>query len=96
MNRICRRHSQVYKSHILSEAARSFRLNEPFLDEAVVDQVVQLAGEPEAFDDRATILYVREDRPTHMRAEFGEEAYNTINSVFKESEPIKLDENILG
>lgn len=83
-----------HSADILSEAARSFRLNEPFLDESVVAQVVQLAREPEAFDGRATILYVREGRPIRMQAEFGEEAYNTVISAFKEREPIKLDGDI--
>lgn len=83
-----------HSADILDEAARSFRLNEPFLDESVVAQVVQLAREPEAFDGRATILYVREGRPIRMQTEFGEETYNTVISAFKEREPIKLDGDI--
>ena len=79
---------------ILSEAARSFRLNEPFLDESVVAQVVRLERHPEEFDGRATLLYVSEGRPIRMQAEFGAEAYNTVISAFKEREPIKLDGDI--
>ncbi|MXZ24681.1 MAG: hypothetical protein F4Y80_07385 [Caldilineaceae bacterium SB0665_bin_21] len=66
-----------HSADILDEAARFFRINDPFLDESVVAQIVQLEREPEEFDGRATILYVREGRPIRMQAEFSKETYDT-------------------
>ena len=83
-----------HAADILDEAARMFRLNEPFLDELVVAQVVKLEREPEEFDGRATLLYVRDDRPIRLQAEFGEEAYDILIAAFKEREPITMDGDI--
>ena len=83
-----------HSADILSEAARSFRLNEPFLDESVVAQVVRLDRQPEEFDGRATLLYVGEGRPIRMQAEFDEEIHDTVIAAFQEREPIRLDGDI--
>ena len=83
-----------HSAGILNEAARSFRRNEPSLDESVIAQVVRLEREPEEFDGRATILYVREGRPMRMRVEFEEETYGTVIRAFQQREPISLDGDI--
>ena len=83
-----------HSADILSEAARSFRLNEPFLDESVVAQVVRLERQPEEFDGRATLLYVSEGRPIRMQAEFDKEIYDTVIAAFHDREPIRLDGDI--
>lgn len=83
-----------HSADILDEAARSFRLNEPFLDESVVAQVVQLERKPEEFDGRATILYIRAGRLIRMQAEFGKETYDTVILAFKDRELIRVDGDI--
>ena len=75
-----------HSADILDEAARMFRLNEPFLDELVVAQVVKLEREPEEFDGRATLLYVRDGHPIRMQAKFGEGVYEILISAFQERE----------
>ena len=79
---------------ILVEAAKSFRLNEPFLDERIVAQVVRLEREPKEFDGRATVLYVRDDRPIRLQAEFDESSYNTVIRAFEQRDPINVDGDI--
>ena len=83
-----------HSAGILNEAARSFRRNEPSLDESVIAQVVRLEREPEEFDGRATILYVRDGRPMRMRVEFEEETYGTVIRAFEQREPISVDGDI--
>ena len=83
-----------HSAGILNEAARSFRRNEPSLDESVIAQVVRLEREPEEFDGRATILYVSEGRPMRMRVEFEEETYGTVIRAFQQREPISVDGDI--
>ena len=79
---------------ILTEAAASLRRNEPFLDESVIAQVVRLEREPEEFDGRAVILYVREGRPIRMKVEFEQSAYNTVIQAFRGHNPISVDGDI--
>ena len=83
-----------HSADILAEAARSFRRNEPSLDESLVAQVVRLEREPEEFDGKATILYIWEDRPTRIRVEFAEETYQTVILAFQQREPISVDGDI--
>ena len=79
---------------ILTEAAASLRRNEPFLDESVIAQVVRLEREPEEFDGRAVILYVREGRPIRLKVEFEQSAYDMVIQAFQEHNPISVDGDI--
>ena len=79
---------------ILVEVAKSFRLNEPFLDERIFAQVVRLEREPREFDGRATVLYVRDDRPIRLQAVFEESSYNTVIRAFEQRDPISVDGDI--
>ncbi len=79
---------------ILVEAAKSFRLNEPSLDERIVAQVVRLEREPREFDGRATVLYVRDDRPIRLQAVFEASSYNTVIRAFEQRDPISVDGDI--
>ena len=79
---------------ILVEAAKSFRLNEPFLDERIFAQVVRLEREPREFDGRATVLYVRDDRPIRLQSVFEESSYNTVIRAFEQRDPISVDGDI--
>lgn len=83
-----------HSADILNEAARSFRRDEPSLDEFVIAQVVRLEREPEEFDGRALILSVRHDRPVRMRVTFEESSYETVIRAFQQREPISLDGDI--
>ena len=79
---------------ILVEAARSFRRDEPWLDESVVAQVVKLERDLREFDGRATILYVWDGHPTRIQVTFEESFYNTVIEAFQKREPIKVDGDI--
>ena len=79
---------------ILTEAAAHFRRNEPFLNESIIAQVVGLAREPEEFDGRAVVLYVREGRPLRMKVKFEQSAYNAVIRAFDERNPISMDGDI--
>ena len=83
-----------HSADILTEAARSFRRDEPSLDESVTAQVVRLEREPEEFDGRATILCVRDDRPTRMQVVFEESSYETVIRAFQHRDPISVDGDI--
>ena len=83
-----------HSADILTEAARSFRRNEPSLDESLIAQVVRLEREPEEFDGRAMILYVREGQPIRVRVEFEEETYEIVIRAFQQREPISVDGDI--
>ena len=83
-----------HSADILNEAARSFRRDEPSLDESLIAQVVRLEREPEDFDGKATILCVREGRPMRIRVEFEEETYAAVIRAFEQREPISVDGDI--
>ena len=83
-----------FSADILTEAARSFRRNEPLLDETVVAQVVALAREPREFDGRATILYVQDGHPIRLNVQFEESSYTTVIRAFENRNPISLDGDI--
>ena len=83
-----------HSADILAEAARTFRRNEPLLDESVVAQVVALARDPEEFDGRATILYVWDRRPTRLQVIFEESSYGVVIRAFQQRDPISLDGDI--
>ena len=79
---------------ILTEAAKSFRRNEPLLGESVIAHVVRLEREIKEFDGRAFISYVHDDHPIRMRVEFEEPAFNTVIQAFQERSPISLNGDI--
>ena len=79
---------------ILVEAANSFRRDEPSYDERIIAQVVQLEREPHEFDGRATIISVRDRRPTRMRVEFDRSVYGAVINAFKEHASIGLDGDV--
>lgn len=83
-----------HSADILNEAARSFRRDEPSLDESLIAHVVGLARELREFDGRATILYVRDDRPIRMQVEFEESSYETVIQAFQQRVPISVDGDI--
>ena len=83
-----------HSADILNEAARTFRRNEPLVDESVVAQVVALARDPKDFDGRATILYVWDRRPTRLQVTFEESSYEIVIRAFQRREPISLDGDI--
>lgn len=79
---------------ILVEAANSFRRDEPSYDERIVAQVVRLEREPAEFDGRATIISVRDRRPTRMRVKFDQSVYDAVINAFKEHASISLDGDV--
>ena len=83
-----------HAADILNEAARSFRRDEPLLNESVIAQVVALAREPEEFDGRATILYVQDGHPIRMHVEFDESSYTAVIRAFENRHPLSVDGDI--
>ena len=83
-----------HSAEILNEAARSIRRDEPSLDESVIAQVVRLDREPEEFDGRATLLYIRDSHPTRMQVKFEESVYANVIHAFEERDPISVDGDI--
>ena len=83
-----------HAADILNEAARSFRRDEPLLNESVVAQVVALAREPEEFDGRATIFYVQDGHPIRMHVKFDESSYTAVIRAFENRYPLSVDGDI--
>ncbi len=79
---------------VLQEAARSFRANEPLLDEAVTGQVIRLERDIHEFDGRAVVLFVRERRPMRLLVQFEQAAYNTVIRAFQERCTVRMDGDI--
>lgn len=79
---------------ILEEAARSFRLNEPYLDESVTAQVVRLERDIHEFDGRAVLLYVRDKRPMRLLVQFEQHAYGDVIRAFTDRSTLCLDGDI--
>lgn len=79
---------------VLEEAAKSFRLNEPFLDEAVTAQVVRLERDIDEFDGRAVLLYMRDKRPMRLQVQFGQAAYGDVIRAFTDRSTVRLDGDI--
>ena len=75
---------------ILTEAAKSFRSREPSIDEYVIAHVVKLEREPKEFDGRATILCVRDGRPSRLHVKFEESAYHTVIKAFQDRDSIGM------
>jgi hypothetical protein len=81
-------------AEILTEVARVFRQREPALNESVIGNVVRLDREPEEFDGRATILYVRDKHPIRLQVQFEQPSYNDVIQAFQQREPISVDGDI--
>ncbi len=91
--------SQFQFSHdsagVLQEAAKALRSNEPLLDESIIAHVVKLKREPNEFDGKATISYVRDDaRAIRINVEFEQPNYDVVIRAFQERTPIKVDGDI--
>ena len=83
-----------HSADILTEAARSFRRDEPSLDESIIASVVKLERDPQEFDGRATILYVRDGRPTRVLVNFERSSYDIVIQAFRRRDPIRVDGDI--
>ena len=81
-------------ARILGEVARELRRQEPFLDEEVLAQVVKLEREPEEFDGRALLLYIRDGRPMRLKVEFESTSYKTVIEAFGGHQPIRVEGDI--
>ena len=79
---------------ILEEASKSLRSNEPSYDEQIVAQVVRIERELHEFDGQATIVSVRDGRPTRIRVEFDRSDYDKVISAFRDSTSISLDGDV--
>ena len=84
----------AHSAEILMDAAQSFRLNEPMLNESVIAQVVKLEREPQEFDGRATVLSIRKDHPARMHVKFEEPFYSLVIKAFDMRSPISMDGDI--
>ncbi len=81
-------------AEVLTEAAKSFRRNEPSYDEPVVAQVVRLEREPDEFDGKAIIVSARDNRLIRMKVEFHKSVYDTVINAFRDQDFISLDGDI--
>ena len=78
----------------MTEAARSFRREEPSIGETVGAQVIRLEREPQEFDGRATLLFIRDGHPMRLQVKFEESVYANVISAFQEREPISVEGDI--
>ena len=84
-----------HSADILADAAKSFRRDEPLLDESIIAQVVKLERDPKKqVDQRATILPFRERRPVKILVKFEDEDFATAIKAFDQREPISVDGDI--
>ena len=79
---------------VLTEAAKSFRRNEPSFDERIMAQVVQLDRGPDEFDGRAVILSMRDERLVRIRVDFEQSVYDRVIQAFQEQRTIALDGDV--
>ena len=79
---------------ILTEAAKSFRRNEPSFDERITARVVRLEKEPPEFDGKAVMLSMRDDRLVRIRVEFDPQVYDRVIEAFRELRTINLDGDV--
>jgi len=79
---------------VLQEVAKSFRFLAPSYDEQIVAQVVRLERDPEEFDGKATIISVRDGRPTRMSVEFQQSEYELVINAFRDHASICLDGDV--
>ena len=90
----CRYQFTSNTADILTEAAGFLRRNEPFLDERIVAQVVQLDRGPNEFDGRAVIMALQDERFGRLRVTFDESAFDKIIQAFDERTFIDLEGDI--
>ena len=79
---------------VLTEAARTFRLNEPSVDETVIAQVVKLERDPQEFDGHATVLSIRDNHTTRIQVVFEEPYYNDVIRAFENRDLISVNGDI--
>ena len=79
---------------VLTEAAKSFRRNEPSFDERITARVVRLEKEPPEFDGKAVMLSMRDDRLVRIRVEFDPQVYDRVIEAFRELRTINLDGDV--
>lgn len=84
----------VEYAEILTEAAQSFRRNEPSLDERIEAQVVRLEREPDEFDGRATIVSTWDEHTRRMSVEFDRSVYDLVIRAFRDHAHISLQGDI--
>lgn len=83
-----------HSADILSEAAKSFRQNEPSFDERINAQVIHLDRGPDEFDGRAILLATRDDRLFRIRVEFDRSDYNLAIRAHQGQTPITVDGDV--
>ena len=79
---------------ILTEAAKSFRRNEPSFDERVTAQIIELERKPEESDGRAVLLSMRDGRLVRIRVELEKPVYDRVIQAFKEQMTVGLDGDV--
>lgn len=79
---------------VLTEAAKSFRRNEPSFDERVTAQVIELDRKPDESDGRAILLSMRDERLVRIRVEFEQSVYDRVIQAFREQRTIALDGDV--
>jgi hypothetical protein len=79
---------------VLTEAAKSFRRNEPSFDERVTAQVIELDRKPNESDGRAILLSMRDGRLVRIRVEFEQSVYDRVIQAFREQRSIALDGDV--
>jgi hypothetical protein len=77
--------------HLLEEAAREFRRNEPRLDCTLTGWVIRLDREPDQFDGRATLRLLIDNRPRPISVKFEPSMFDRVIHAFRDRIPISLD-----
>ena len=83
-----------HSADILTEAAKSFRQNEPSFDEHIIAHVVQLERDPDEFDGRALLLATRDERLVRIKVEFDRSVYDLAIEAHREQNTITVDGDI--
>ncbi len=79
---------------VLTEAAKSFRRNEPSFDEHIIAHIIHLDRWPDEFDGRAVLSSMQEGRLVRIRAEFEQSVYDRVIQAFQEQRAIGLDGDV--
>ncbi|MCY4652549.1 MAG: hypothetical protein OXC95_05220 [Dehalococcoidia bacterium] len=79
---------------VLTEAAKSFRRNEPSFDERIIAHIIHLDRWPDEFDGRAVLSSMQEGRLVRIRAEFEQSVYDRVIQAFQEQRAIGLDGDV--
>jgi hypothetical protein len=83
-----------HSADILTEAAKSFRQNEPSFDEQITAHVVHLDRGPDEFDGRALLLATRDERLVRIKVEFDRSLYDLAIEVHREQKTITVDGDV--